>query len=307
MSRQKSNQTRPTKSNRIVWTVEWITGAGDHMLRHDCAESDAVASMYETHLLEKYSNMRKPKGSKRKRNEADPSEQIHALGESELVIAHTTAVMPEHSASDALADATGTDPSAQSDIERVTTLTGAMLETKVQTALKDEKRIANLDATQLLALDEHESVVPQTAARESPTVLAQDEEQQADASASETVRVGRELHFYLLKPATSSASKVVVPLRSEATLTECLRDQVVQEYPSIVVLDAPKDALPEGFVLHQDYVRSRRGEDAEQQELFRASGSTRLVSATSSAQPPTETEELDAQSILDMLKRDVRT
>ena len=69
MSRQRNNNTRPTKSNRIVWTVEWVTGDGESATQHDCAENDSLASLFAAQRVEQHaiSSASSQRASKRRR------------------------------------------------------------------------------------------------------------------------------------------------------------------------------------------------------------------------------------------------
>jgi hypothetical protein len=115
-------------------------------------------------------------------------------------------------------------------------------------------------------------------------------------------------HFYLLRPATATATKVLIPLNVSFTLTVCLKNQLVQEYPTLYVLPNDPSALPEGFSLYSDYLQDRRREDAEMERLQKSTAHTGYVTASqTSGHTATDPAPLDAQSILKMLKRDTRT
>lgn len=314
MSRQKFNQTRPTKSNRIVWTVEWVTATGDRSTRHDCAESDSVASLYETHLIERHSATRNPNGSKRKRSEVDASDQKHVPGNAvpqeglssspvdTQSLALTEMTKPEQGTPDAADTEPGANISEASAVERPVSLAEHTTNPELEMARSNADSVA----AQYLPEGKHDPTEKFTR-KEITAVHTKAQVQQVNAGIGETAHAKPQLHFYLLKPATSSASKVVIPLLPDATLTECLRNQAVQEYPTIVVLDTSRDSLPEGFVANEDYVKSSRREAMEPQPLVGASSNLGLTSAPSNSRPQVEAEELDAQSILNMLKRDVRT
>lgn len=261
MSRQKSNQTRPTKSNRIVWTVEWVRPSGT-VLQHDCTESDSVSSLYERLLEESLPSERKQRGSKRKRAEA----ASHA---EEAQSTSATTNEDQHARSDA----------PQKDESTV--------DLKEPSAAKDSSE--KLSAETATAADQPADPVPETA----------DVASETDAGPS---------HFYLLKTGASSASRVLIPLAPEATLTACLRHQTVQEFPTLVVLPNAPGALPEGFVLLVDHLKRQRGEDDELQRLIGQTESrfNKAQASRGPQQQAAEQEELDAESILDMLKRDVR-
>jgi len=67
-----------------------------------------------------------------------------------------------------------------------------------------------------------------------------------------------DLHFYLVKPLTSSTTRVLIPLQPTSTLQTCLRGQVVLEFPTIQVLKHPPNDLPEGFQLERAYIEETR-------------------------------------------------
>jgi hypothetical protein len=73
--------------------------------------------------------------------------------------------------------------------------------------------------------------------------------------------------FYLLKPHTSGAQKVLIPLSPTDSLQNCLRNQVVLEFPTIQVLSHPPVALPSNFILEDDYLDKSKKERDEMQRL----------------------------------------
>jgi len=262
MTRQKLNHTRPTKSKRIVWTVEWIDQAGKRELQHDCLESESLGSIYKFHEVEKRNAARRQgadngdngsiqRAAKRKRSEARPSPQPADVKSDQVLI----------STADSLGDnQEGLELSAQEDIK-----TGAI------------KDIVELPEP--VAIDH-----------------ASPEQQPDQATSADPQR-----YFYLLKPATAVSSQVLIPLSTSSTLTSCLQDQTVQEYPTIITLSDSPESLPDGYILEEDYLRTRRAEDAELRSLERQHG------GHASVQQSVQEETLDAKGILDMLKRDVRT
>jgi hypothetical protein len=111
--------------------------------------------------------------------------------------------------------------------------------------------------------------------------------------------------FYLLKTGTTSSSKVVIPLDLGTSLTHCLQDRTVLEYPTIFVLPNAPDSLPDGFILEEDYNMIRKGEEAELKEALRSLGPSRQQQTMQPEPRDTLPSHTDAQRILDMLKRDV--
>jgi hypothetical protein len=110
-------------------------------------------------------------------------------------------------------------------------------------------------------------------------------------------------YFYLLRPATASASRVLIPCDANTTLTDALQSRTIQEYPTIYVLRQPSSALPTGFMSEKEYLNS----------LSTAKERTRLKTEYSEATSHDQTDpskrggngRLDANAILDMLRRDV--
>lgn len=109
-------------------------------------------------------------------------------------------------------------------------------------------------------------------------------------------------HFYLLKPFTATKSKVLIPIDATAKLTDCLKTQTVLEFPTIYVLSEAPDSLPADYQLEEEYLKLRKAEEAEVEGLVR-----RTNQSTGGALNPAKEEgkQVDANSILDMLKRDV--
>jgi hypothetical protein len=109
-------------------------------------------------------------------------------------------------------------------------------------------------------------------------------------------------HFYLLRPFTASKSTVLTPIDASKSLTECLKEQTVLEFPTIYVLPDEPHSLPDGFLLAEQYEKAQKAEEAEVDALVQ-----RTNQSTGGALTATRDEEkpLDANSILDMLKRDV--
>lgn len=112
--------------------------------------------------------------------------------------------------------------------------------------------------------------------------------------------------FYLLRPGTSSAAKVLIPLESHATLTASLQDRTVQEYPTIYVLPEPRGSLPSKYLLENEYNKIRKGEEDELNEAIKQAGPAAIVQNMRGEETVAAANtQIDPQRILDMLKRDV--
>ncbi|KAI6832952.1 hypothetical protein KC340_g6807 [Hortaea werneckii] len=271
MSRQRSNQTRPTKSNRIVWTVEWLTADGQRSLQHDCTESDSIISLYETHLADLSHVEGQPRGSKRKRVETPSTKHP-----------------------------TQPDSKAEGDPKTISkkAASGAPASHTLGDSESEPQREADAAPNTGDSAPKETSSPAPTTEHQPPTINPKEH------SANQEPR-----YFYLLKTGTSSTSKVLLPLKEEASLTTSLKDQTVQEYPTVVLLAHSPDKLPSGYMLLEQYLKAQASEDAELQAALAAAEKSMETVKTELPGPSSqqvEKEELDAESILNMLKRDVR-
>ncbi|KAI9794342.1 MAG: hypothetical protein M1816_005411 [Peltula sp. TS41687] len=83
-------------------------------------------------------------------------------------------------------------------------------------------------------------------------------ERRSSASQSTLEEVGKSSpqsrHFYLLRPLTSTSSRVLIPMSPTSSIADCLRERVVLEFPTFYVLPYPSDALPSGCVTETQYL-----------------------------------------------------
>ncbi|KAI9828080.1 MAG: hypothetical protein M1832_003607 [Thelocarpon impressellum] len=73
-------------------------------------------------------------------------------------------------------------------------------------------------------------------------------------------------YFYLLRPHTRSAAHVLIPLSPSVPFSECLRDRVLLEFPTVYALPYPPTELPPGFVSESEYLGQGRMKDDEDDE-----------------------------------------
>ncbi|KAM3424605.1 hypothetical protein BST61_g6595 [Cercospora zeina] len=114
-------------------------------------------------------------------------------------------------------------------------------------------------------------------------------------------------NFYLLKTGTNAKEKVLVPLNRESTLTRCLQDRTVMEFPTIYVLPYAPDSLPTDYLLEEQYLKRQKSEQQELKDAIAKAEKkgvfehvSRAETAARSTAPP-----MDANSILNVLKRDL--
>ncbi|EMC91896.1 hypothetical protein BAUCODRAFT_79558 [Baudoinia panamericana UAMH 10762] len=255
MSRERANTSRATKGHDALWSVEWILGAEQRNLLHDCAESDTIASLYKSLVMsearKRGENAQSQRSKKRKRAQASEASS-----------------QPQASSSNA--------QPRNGDFENTSGVTEAC----------DEP------ATERKLLEDLNETAPTTR----PDV---------SGGAGESKHVADDLHFYLLKPGSSSGIRALIPLQSADTLTRCLTNRTVLEYPTIYVMPDRPDSLPEGFIQDDDDWTMPKTEryaaegDAHSNGMTGSKGKLRVDGKDSTV------DYADAQSILDMLKRDV--
>ena len=139
-----------------------------------------------------------------------------------------------------------------------------------------------------------------------PTLHQEQPDDTADAPPEVEEEIDSSLHFYLLRPNTSSKEKVLIALDRKATLTSCLRDRTVLEFPTIYVLPHDSTSLPAGYMLEKHYLELQKSEKEELKEAVakaeKQGAFDHARSAEASAKPGAQ---LDANSILNVLRRDM--
>ncbi|KAK6428968.1 hypothetical protein LTR95_014883, partial [Oleoguttula sp. CCFEE 5521] len=105
-------------------------------------------------------------------------------------------------------------------------------------------------------------------------------------------------YFYLFKPSTSVKSRVLIPIKPDETLTKILEHRTVLEFPSIYVLPEGPESLADDYMLEKDY-NGASPNDAWASAIMPRLHKVDVEETEEVGQP------LDANSILDMLQRDV--
>ncbi|GAB7325858.1 hypothetical protein MBLNU13_g09927t1 [Cladosporium sp. NU13] len=267
MSRQKANMTRVTNKGNVMWTVEWVAEDGKKNIDNDSSEGRQIRELWGEM---KAKRLNAEKGKKRKReNEKAIASPVPNDQESEQQTSTDTPIQPISEGS-----AVNAGLSKPRDIATDNALTQQdMVSTSAAPA--DDRFNATTDPNKMPG-------------------PADQEDESTDAPTPE--------HFYLLRPFTASKSTVLTPIDASKSLTECLKEQTVLEFPTIYVLLDEPHSLPDGFQLTEHYEKAQKAEEAEVDALVQ-----RTNQSTGGALTATREEEkpLDANSILDMLKRDV--
>lgn len=301
MSRQKTNRTRMTNAGNVHWTVEWVDGDGKRRIKDDCVEPASIEDLYAAihaekmkaerrHLEESRFGQAKKRGLKRKReqNLKDSQRKLDAIStRNENESLHNLVMAQASTMAD---EATPTQKSANHNV----------------TAAEDESTIDDIEQQQG---DEITSAVSEPSNSAASTMETETQTARSLTSGAEASNNPVQ-YFYLLKPGTASPTRVLIPLRPGATLTEALRNHTVLEYPTIYVLPDSPASLQSEFMLETDYPDYVKKVASKGQV---ASASTGPVSGNRGSTDSTggqrvqedDSAPLDAKSILKMLKRDV--
>lgn len=285
-----------TKGGHVVWTVEWAGASGNHDIQNNCLESKSIAELHSIWLTEKR-NAEKQKNKYQRRGVKRKYERDHgkimspSMAKIDKQQDDIASIGPPNESYEALA----ADEMAQ---EHQTCA-------EASSSLANESdRAHELQPTQTATTNRHMS--EDVAGRKDGDV---EDDSSDDVTSDVEIVVDRDdpsespLRFYLLKAATTSTYRVLIPLDSKATLTTSLQHQSLLEYPTIYVLNSKTGALPPGFKLEQDYIKTapRRPQVDTLPSSERSSRSDDVNDRHES-----QTGAVDAESILEMLKRDVR-
>lgn len=259
-----------------MWTVEWIDANGQHDLQDDCLASSSVNDCYELMLQQRHNaSMRRMTaetltGSTTKRKRAD----VQSDCTSKISKIQQDSANPASSEGSKRADGVGGD--AESAQLQLSTPSKDVF--KVHSGQQTEKR---------------------------PSVASEQESTVGTSEAAENAQ-STSRSFYLLKPGTASASKVLIPIDSMTTLTASLQDKTLLEYPTIYVLPYLPGSLPSPYMLAEDYNKIRKSEEVELDQAIRqAQPAVAAQNARIEGKAAAADNQIDPQRILDMLKRDV--
>ena len=109
------------------------------------------------------------------------------------------------------------------------------------------------------------------------------------------------LHFYLCKTHTRSIHTVLIPLASSDTISTCLKNRIILEFPTIYVLPSSPDLLPEPYISESQYFRRRRavggaGISINEETQKEAVEPTTAIKATDATQPSSSAENESGES-----------
>ena len=290
-----------------MWTVEWIYHDGRREYGI-CPEFDGLQDAYAAHV-----RLTRPRESTNEEHEPPPRKRTRH-GSKASSITRNANVHTEQGCTQegSLAQSTTVDsnaaapPEAANDMTRDAFLALSSNGTKGQPR---EKRLeTEINDVSGCAPPSHDGLNRRRNS-ETPTVATKDKT--VDALPSQNHKTNSELvanptnsylYFYLHAPRLPSPQPVLIPLTSDSTLSNCLRNNLVLEFPSIYVLQDDPMHLPNDYITEGDFDRKM------QQEGFKDSIMAKLTGIEEGEieQENRETDELDTKKIEEVLIRDLR-
>jgi hypothetical protein len=265
MSRQKTNMTRVTNKGNVMWTVEWVARDGKKSVDSESSEGSQLKELWGE-VIARRLNVEKGKKRKRESEKQSSTQPPNVQG------------VEQH---------TNTNTQTQGSLP----LTGESELTARPSAPGGD-----------VATDHVSNQQPEPSPSKEATDAQSTEVAGGLEGGNEAANAPAPEYFYLLRPFTASKSIVLTPIDSSKSLTECLQGQTVLEFPTIYVLPDEPDSLPTGFLLAEQYEKVQKAEEVEVDDLMQRTNQSTGGALTASRE---EDKPLDANSILDMLKRDV--
>ena len=247
--------TSSPQSKRINWTVEWL---------HDDKTSSIGSIFDDEQIKDAYLPLHlKRIGAPRKKRKRDEGSTISS-GNLDVIQDISTP------SSDALARVKaeyGEGPTLERDHEAAIDQASLSLQAD-QDGLKSSSATAADPTAAIGTLIEVDAAIMDPPQEKNAAVR---EAIEGDEAASETKTLPN-FHYYLVKPRTSGAEKVLLPLSPTDTFLTCLQNQTVLEFPTVQVLGSGPEELPNGFITEDAYLAERQKEDHEMEQLIKEEG-----------------------------------
>ncbi len=267
----------------LLWTVELIRHDGSRNLT-DCLETLGLSERYATLLREKQPRPQ-PRPKKKSKRNHEPNPEVDRTTNP----AATSEPVPRSGAE-------------IETVEDSTSLTKPGAETmSLQPATSTTNKPASVHAgMKRKSIDQ--SAAAAAAAAEDSTTGPSNEPSTAPPKDPETPP---DHYFYLLRPHTTSSSRVLIPVSHFAPLKEILKNQIVLEFPTIYALKYAPDALPEGFILESEYLGQSKAEAQELDELLSRVKAPDLEEGEVEDGEKALQEAMDKKRLLDVLRKDL--
>lgn len=270
MARSKENNSRlGYRSKMLIWTVEWLFEDGQRCLVDGPADT-SVGHSYDIAIRA----LERTKKPKIKRNE-DLVEKFESARRTEKVLDQKL-LPPE-------------DQEPELELEPTVDI--------------DDVEQVNLPATEQLTEQVQPTADNEAAKQLEP--LNQATNRHARKRKLSTPSLPENVYVYLLKARTSGSQKVLIPVRSQESLGNVLRNREVMEFPSFQVLSTPPGDISTPFIIEADYLNKSLQEEEEIREL--ASAADDLVARQDRSSTKTEKAKRleNDNDILAILQRDI--
>ena len=295
------------RRHRLLWTVEWIhhDGRKEYGI---CSEFDRLQDAYAAHV-----RSTRPKENARQEHETPPRKRIKhgskASSTTRDANVHTEqgysqeGSMPQSIAMDSGIPA----PPAIMDDKFADAGLGT-----TSNGTKGQPREKPLDSVNSdvsgCGPPSHDGLIGR---RNSEMSIASTKDETAEALPSQIHKTNSEtvasptnsaLYFYLHAPRLPSPQPVLIPLTSDSTLSNCLRNNLVLEFPSIYVLQDDPMHLPNDYITEGEFDRKMQQEGFKDSIMARLSGNEEGEIEEMTREP----DDLDTKKIEEVLIRDLR-
>ena len=238
----------------IRWAVEWIHPDGRSEFG-SCLENEPPAKAYSTRF-ETLASKREDEEPRKKRRK---NHRVKAVQEDVLVIQEAGLTEPTKPAEGPVLP-----PSLTTEAQAiVVSQENTSAETTGQPPSPDAKGREEQPATSAQAGDPTCNPILSLKVSSSPTSTKEpagklfenpDPVDPGRDVTSETASTSSSpLHFYLHAPRLPSPCPVLIPLSPEATLSDCLQNRLVLEFPTIYVRNEPADKLRDDYITEEAF------------------------------------------------------
>ena len=295
------------RRHRLLWTVEWIHHDGRKELGI-CHEFDRLQDAYAAHVRSTRSKedpgqedeapprKRTKHGSKAGSTTRDANIHTEQGCTPNVSATQSTAMKSGAAVPPALVHNTTTDANVRSS--RKGTI-GQPREKPLGSEISDVLGCAPPPHDGLARRRKSETPTASTKVETVEALRSQERKMNSEFVANPT---NSSLHFYLQAPRLPSPQQVLIPLTSDSTLSNCLRNNLVLEFPSIYVLQEDPMHLPNDYITEGDFDRKMQQEGFKDSIMAKLSG----IEEGEIEERTGEPDDIDAKRIEEVLIRDLR-
>ena len=295
------------RRHRLLWTVEWIHHGGRRELGI-CPEFDPLQDAYAAHV-----RSTRPKEDLTQEDGARPRKRTKHGSESSSTTRNTNIHTKQGCTQQgSVTLSTAMDPDAAAPPEIANETTGEALLGLSSNGIKGQPGEKRLD---MEISDVSGRVSPShgdlTGRRNPEMPTASKNTDTAESLPSQIPKTNSEivakltsspLNFYLHAPRLPSLQQVLIPLKLDSTLSSCLRNNLVVEFPSIYVLQEDPMHLPNDYITEGDFDRKMQQEGFRESIMAKLSGHEEGEIEERTGEP----DDIDTKKIEEVLIRDLR-